>query len=661
MGQIIVSNVSKNKRDKILNYLNEIKSSTNDIKVKANINEVQSFITENKYGLVFEKHSEIVFEELAKNIPVFKADSMREILNNDLTTSNFLLEGDNLQSLYLLNKTHKNSVDVIYIDPPYNNGSRDWKYNNDFVDKNDGYRHSKWLSMMNERLRLSKKLLKREGVLICAIDENELATLTLLLEDVFGTDYRIDTVCIIHNPRGVQGDNFSYTNEYALFVYKKGLKVIENKEILEEEIVFSQFRNWGTESLRTDARNCFYPVYVKDGKIVGCGPVSPNDFHPKQTVFDEKIGIYSVYPIDINNVERKWRYAFQTFKEILPFLKAKKTDSGWEIEIGKNYATYKTVWTNKKYDANENGTKIINDMVPNNDFDFPKSLYNVYDCLYAVIKNKPNAVVLDFFAGSGTTGHAVLLMNSIIGGKRKFILCTNNDVGDEKEKEFLKKHPNLSKEGLINKNSIEYLEYEEKYGIARSITFPRIKSAINGYVSNNGSKTIIFEEKLSVGTLLKKEKNEQLIQKIDAVIKAKSSSYNTIKTVVEEDSIRLYGLNDKQEKVKGLGGNLIYLKTSFIKKYSNTDDLSSSLMPYVYDLLCLKFMEKIDKSLILFSDEDVEKLLANLKKYKGKSVFLSPFVLMDDDDKEKIINTQIRIVSIPVSLFEKELHDVGEL
>jgi adenine-specific DNA-methyltransferase len=563
----------------------------------------------------------------------------------------------------LLNKTHKNSIDVIYIDPPYNNGSRDWKYNNDFVDRNDGYRHSKWLSMMYERLKLSKKLLKKDGALICAIDENELATLTLLLEDIFGTDYKIDTICIVHNPRGVQGDNFSYTNEYALFVYKKGLKVIESREIPKDEIDWRDLRDNGHESLRTDAATCFYSIDINTrGEIIGFGPNKTKDldFHPNRNVYNSD-GSISVFPIDKGGVERKWRYNRESVLKIKHLLRVKKIKEVYDIELGKDFGTYKTVWTDKKYDSNENGTKIINDMVPNNDFDFPKSLYNVYDCLYSVIKNKPNATVLDFFAGSGTTGHAVLLMNSIIGGNRKFILCTNNDIGDEKEKEFQKKHPHLLKNGKIDKNSEEYLEFEEEYGISRSITFPRLKSAINGYESKSGSKTIIFEEKLSISNVLNKQKNEQLLQNIELIIKSKSSEFNSIKTVIEEDFVRLYGVNEKKEKVKGLGGNLTYLKTSFVNKYSNNEDLTSLLTFNINDLIMLKNMQKIDESLILLSDDSLENIISNIKKYKGRKIYLSPFVLLDYESKDLLIKNEIQIIKIPESFFEKELYEVGEL
>ena len=331
--------------------------------------------------------------------------------------SNFLLEGDNLHSLKLLEKTHKGKVDVIYIDPPYNTGAKDWKYNNDYVDKVDTFRHSKWLSMMSARMKIAIKLLKDDGVFICAIDENELGTTLMLIEDVFGEGYTADPITIVHNPRGVQGDNFSYVNEYAIFVYRKGYKVIGERIVEEDEIDWSPLRNWGSESERTDARNCFYPVFVRDGEIVGFGDVTPNEIHPHQTEYDEKTKTYAIYPIDVKGVERKWRYARKTVESIWHLLRARKTKTGYDIDLGKNYAPYRTVWTDKKYDANEYGTQLISSMIPNNEFSFPKSIHTVYDCLYAVLRDRKNAIVLDYFAGSGTTGHAVLLLNKNMNNK----------------------------------------------------------------------------------------------------------------------------------------------------------------------------------------------------------------------------------------------------
>ena len=425
------TNVSKQKREDLLAKIKAIRTyiatapqDENTANLLAYLSELEKDVGAKKYGLIFEEHREEIDEVLSTHTPVLTEDGSLFIDNGG--QMNFLIEGDNLASLQLLEKTHKGKIDLIYIDPPYNTGASNWIYDNDYVDSNDLFRHSKWLSMMEVRLSIAKKLLTPKGVLICAIDENESATLRLLLEDIFGSGYEYDCITIVHNPRGIQGKNFSYTNEFAYFVIPKGDKIIGERKLSENEIYWSPLRNWGSESLRSDARNCFYPIIVKEDKIIGFGDVSPNDYHPsKNEILDD--GSIAIYPIDSKGIERKWRYARQSVEGILQYLAVKKTKGVYDIELGKTFGTYKTVWSDPKYDANGYGKQLLNSLVPNCPFDFPKSLWNVYDCLFSVIANNKNATILDFFAGSGTTGHAVLKLNAEDGGARKFILCTNNE------------------------------------------------------------------------------------------------------------------------------------------------------------------------------------------------------------------------------------------
>ncbi len=413
-------------------------------------------LKKNNLGLVFEDKTEDVVEQSKVKVPVLKEAVKNRLDLNKEYPNNLMIEGDNYLALSVLSYTHKKNIDLIYIDPPYNTGAKNWKYNNDYVDKDDEYRHSKWLSFMRHRLNLAKNLLKDDGVLICAIDENEQAHLNVLLEQLFPAHER-HLITIVHNPRGIQGTNFSYTHEYAVFVIPKNLKTIGDKVIDDGEISWRGLRDNGGESLRTDARNCFYPIIVKDGKVIGFGDVVPNDIHPKREE-EKKNGTY-IYPIDNEGVERKWRYARQSVDKIKHLLRITDGRGGKEVQIGKDFGKYRTVWIDKKYDANEYGAKLLRELVPTSDFDYPKSLYTVYDCLFAVVGERPHANVLDFFAGSGTTGHAVLEMNKIDGGNRKFILCTNNE----------------------NNNG-------GNGGIAESVCYPRIKAVINGYKNKKNEK-----------------------------------------------------------------------------------------------------------------------------------------------------------------------------
>lgn len=358
------------------------------------------------------------------------------------STRNLLIEGDNLEVLKLLQKSFARKVRLIYIDPPYNTGT-DLLYPNDYEEaisaylevtgqaqgttkltsnpETGGRYHTNWLNMLYPRLLLARSLLASDGVLICTIDENEMSNLGVLLAEVFEEgSYDHVAVTIVHNPRGVQGSNFSYTHEYAFFVFPRGTKAIHDRRLGPDEVVWSQFRNWGTESERSDAKNCFYAVKVSDGQIVGFGDVCPDDIHPNQT--EQQGHVAHVYPVDRNGIERKWRYARQSVEGIKHLLRARRTDYGYEIEIGKDFGTYRTVWTDKRYDANIHGTQVLKDLVPDSPFTFPKSVWAVYDCVQSVTANDPEAIVLDFFAGSGTTGHAVMELNKTDGGRRRFIM-----------------------------------------------------------------------------------------------------------------------------------------------------------------------------------------------------------------------------------------------
>lgn len=332
---------------------------------------------------------------------------------------NLIIKGNNLLAIASLLKRYEGKIKCIYIDPPYNPTSQanTFAYNNTF-------NRSTWLVFMKNRLEIAKRLLKKDGVLVVAIDKNEQPRLQILIEETF-PDSDIDCITIIHNPRGAIGTNFSYTHEYAIFVTPKGKKSIGNRKLKPDEIDWSPLRNWGGESLRTDAKNCFYPIIVENDKIVGFGDVTADDDHPQQT---EKHGSqYFVYPIDSKGVERKWRYARQTVESIWNVLRVKTTRSGFDIEIGKDFGTYKTVWTDSKYDASVNGTQLLKSILPDTQFTYPKSIYNVIDCITAVVENDKDAIILDFFGGSGTTGHAVMEINKQDNGHRHFILVEQMD------------------------------------------------------------------------------------------------------------------------------------------------------------------------------------------------------------------------------------------
>ncbi len=335
---------------------------------------------------------------------------------NGTIKENLIIKGNNLIALHSLVKQYAEKIKLIYIDPPYNPPSS----NNTFA-YNNNFNHSTWLTFMKNRIEVAKKLLANDGAMIIAIDKNEQTSLGVLIDEMFN-NYENHCITIVHNPRGAQGTNFSYTHEYAFFIFPQGTKTIKNRKIADEDIKRRGLRDNGGESLRTDAKNCFYPIIVDKctKQVVDFGDVCDDKNHPKVNIHNGDF--VEVYPVDKEGIERKWRYARQSVDKIKDLLIVTEKEGVYDIQIGKDFGQYKTVWVDKRYDANEYGTKLVKDLVPESNFSFPKSLYNVYDAIYAVVQDDKEAIILDYHAGSGTTGHAVLNLNKEDGGNRKFIL-----------------------------------------------------------------------------------------------------------------------------------------------------------------------------------------------------------------------------------------------
>jgi len=423
-----------------------------------------------------------------------------------------LIEADNYHALQLLEYLYAGKVDCIYIDPPYNTGAKDWKYNNDYVDGADAYRHSKWLSFMEKRLKLAKKLLNPcESVLIVTIDEKEYLHLGCLLEEMFA-DARIQMITSIIKPEGTQRRNeFSRTNEFVFFVMI-GNKYVDpyindmvSDDLLdsneEEPLVYKNFRRTDSNSVRAARPNQFYPIFVdkETGKIMGVGDV----MKPDESRFNIQVpdGQVAIFPLRDSGQEMLWRRTPDAFRETLKegFAYAQRTFDGFYIKYlssqliekikageivitdrkpdGELIGHYKnekltmpkTVWTLKTHNARDYGSLMIKKLFGGEiRFTFPKSLYAVLDSLKLMIGNKPDALVVDFFAGSGTTLHAVNLLNAEDGGHRRCIMITNNEVSAEEAKELTERGVHPGDE-----------EWDE-IGIARYVTWPRTVSSIVG-------------------------------------------------------------------------------------------------------------------------------------------------------------------------------------
>lgn len=472
-------------------------------------------LKKNNLGIVFEEKPEEIVEQCKKNIPVLKEIQKRRIVKNATLPTNLLIEGDNYHSVSVLNYTHKKKVDLIYIDPPYNTGASDWKYNNDFVDENDAYRHSKWLSMMNNRLKISKGLLKDDGVLIVTIDKHENATLLMLLAKLFPM-HDITTVVIEHNPKGLPSRNFSDSHEYAHFVIPKGLSVIgKNPETKEDT---RNLRRAGRASYRSERPTMFYPIYVKDGRVVRIGEVPKDSFHPKKRSSILENGEIEIWPLDDDGKERRWHFGLDSISDHIDRIEIKERNGDFQLYVTAVPARYKTVWTGGDLDAGKYGTTLVKNMI-GVEFPFPKSLFATTRCLETVIYNRKDALVLDFFAGSGTTGHAVLLMNEKYGSNHRFILCTNN---------------------------------ESK--IAEEITYPRIKKVVDGYGDIKGIPANLSYYKADLVDI-------EHLQKISDEAKVKITYQAGEMIAVREDTLNEVEKNEWWQIFEGRGQiTAIYFK-----------------------------------------------------------------------------------------------------
>lgn len=404
-------------------------------------------------------------------------------------------------------------VDCIYIDPPYNTGAKDWKYNNDYVDGSDAYRHSKWLSFMQRRLKLAKKLLNpADSVLIVTIDEKEYLHLGCLLEEMF-PEANIQMVSTLTARSGAARFNsFSRINEYIFFVMIGEYKItpIEEADYSKEgeKIHWRSFRRGNPANIRTSRPSQFYALYVNKvtNLIEKVGePITPDIDRFSVPQLD---GCIAVFPVRDDGTEMLWGVTPNTCKNLVNkgYIKATKytpdkpqlfviqyLSSGTikDIEEGrvtvKGYskdggivaenlesrmAMPKTQWNNELHDARDYGTKILKEILGEARFDFPKSLYAVRDCLKLFTLEKPNAIIIDFFAGSGTTMHAVNLLNAEDGGHRRCIMVTNNEVSADETK--------MLKDKGYQPGDEEW----EKLGIAHYVTWPRTVCSIEGHDVN---------------------------------------------------------------------------------------------------------------------------------------------------------------------------------
>jgi adenine-specific DNA-methyltransferase len=433
--------------------------------------------------------------------------------------SQIIINGENFHALQLLLFQHLGQVDCIYVDPPYNSGARDWKYNNRYVDDADDWRHSKWLSFMEKRLRLAKDLLKPEtGVLVVTVDEKEVHHLGMLLEQIFPNAIR-QMVTIVINPLGqARKQELARVEEYAFFVFQgKAAPSPVRDDLLSEgaapgkqkKVRWEWLIRGGPHSRRDERPNLFFPVYVEPAtrSIASIGNAIPRAANRNEVKIPD--GLVAVWPLNTNGDEGNWRCSPTYLRQLvdqgyaklgaydakrdrysvlyLGKAQIKRIESGQVRVIGhdakgavilegetdqEHRVTAKTVWNRPSHRAGEYGSTLLKRFLPGREFPFPKSLYAVLDTLRVVVGDRPNALILDFFAGSGTTLHATCLLNAEDGGQRRCVLVTNNEVSEEESK-------SLATSGL-NQGDAEY----DARGIFELITLPRIRAALSGRHEN---------------------------------------------------------------------------------------------------------------------------------------------------------------------------------
>lgn len=414
------TNLSKIRRDKMLKTIDEIKKGIIDEQILTNLSMIENELTKKKYGLIWEEHEERVDKELETKIPTFEDIKEKQIKSCD-DKYNFLLEGDNLHSLYLLEKTHRGKVDFIYIDPPYNTENREFIYNDKMIGSDDEYRHSKWLSFMEKRLKIAHKIMSDNGCIFISIDENEFSQLKMLCDDIFGEQNRIGTLIWRKKYGGGQTDEFFVTEHEYIFGYRKTNKFKWYDKHIEPDL--SQFKyedekgnynivkleKWGSSSHKEDRPTMYFPIIDPDGK--------------------------EMYPIAPDGRDGRWRVGKERLEKLyetngIHWIKDKKSNR-W-IPYEKNYFSNASGKLLKSrsiiYDLVETGTatKLLTDIFNEKDvFQNPKPI----ELIQFLIEHTESNLVLDFFAGSGTTGHAVIEQNKIDDKKRNFILCTNNENG----------------------------------------------------------------------------------------------------------------------------------------------------------------------------------------------------------------------------------------
>ncbi len=600
-----MANLSQEKRLKMLEFLNTLKEEhkDNDEALKA-IYEIENEITSKKYGLVWEEHEENVDMQMKTHVPVFTEIKEREIIGDENNPNfNFLLEGDNLHSLKLLEKTHKGKIDVIYIDPPYNRGSNDFIYDDDFVDTEDSFKHSKWLSFMSQRLKIGRELISNRGVIFISIDDNEYSQLKLLCDDIFGPRNFLGTYIKQSKVGGGNDSKFIVSEHEYCLVYSKKVDEALPMSIKHDDHYLKRYKEqdkngryfWDTFARPGLKNPIVYDIEAPDGTIINNGWI-----RSKERFMNEyKSGIVRI----IQKKDGDWSVQFKQYLN-----QEGKTPRSFTMDFG----------------GTNEGDKELKEIFGKKVFNYPKSTKYIKSLIETIPEK--NITVLDFFAGSGTTGHAVMELNKEDGGNRRFILCTNN-----------------------------------QNNIAEEITYKRIKKIIQGYSFKGKKSDTLKEYKLSITNLKKMDK---IFDEFENIKTKRKDEYMNFSNQSKNGTLSLIGTNDIEDMVLGIAHNLKYYKTDFIPKVQDDEDdvLSDNLLSHIKEMVQLEHGIDIDnqKYHIILTDDDADRMEKEWDKYKEcKALYISKNVLLTTS--QNVLFSSVEINTIPDYYFESELREVGEI
>lgn len=598
-------NLSQLRRQKMLEFLSKIKEEhKDDDDMLIALGEIENELTSKKYGLVWEKHEEAVDVKMRTHIPVFTEVKEREIVAAPGESYNFLLEGDNLHSLYLLEKTHKGRIDLIYIDPPYNTGNKDFTYDDKYIDEEDAFRHSKWLSFMEERLRIAQKLLADRGVIFIQISDIELANLKCLCDGIFDEDNFLNVISVnMKNIAGASGGGedkrFKKNCEYILIyakcydllpLFKGAYKLTRMSELVKQ--YKEESRSWKYISVLVDKGQKEYICSTVDGdgneikifKRCGLKTMSIAQYAKQLGITEDEVYDYhadlifrttmpqsSIRPrvmekmkeinreenvISIEYVPKTGRNKGKVYEQF--YSGSKYNLFAWLSDVTEyiDGIAYKKDLQGTYWDfvaGTKNLTKEGNVEFPNG-----KKPVALIESIVNLFPDK-DICVLDFFAGSGTTGQAVIELNQEDGGNRRFILCTNNE------------------------NSI-----------CTDKTYPRLCNVINGY-----------------------------------------------------------------GKYAAAPANLKYYCTDFVSR--DEEFLADELLKHITEMIQLEHGVNIDDKqyVMVLSDEEADELQRHWNEYQDiKAIYISRKVLLTTEQNMLFGNTEIHI--IPDDYFEFELKEEGQ-